>query len=65
MTKDEFAAKLAGKSDLSKAKARDVIDCIFATDPGHGIVAEGIQFPWRWNGGTISLNSGVIWNISV
>lgn len=39
MTKDDFAAKLAGKCDLSKAKAREVIDCIFATDPGHGIIA--------------------------
>jgi nucleoid DNA-binding protein len=39
MTKDEFAAKLAGKCDLSKAKAREVIDCIFSTDSGHGIIA--------------------------
>jgi len=39
MTKDDFAAKLAGKCDLSKAKAREVIDCIFTTDSGHGIIA--------------------------
>ncbi|MCG8467010.1 MAG: HU family DNA-binding protein [Gemmatimonadetes bacterium] len=39
MTKDDFAAKLAKKTDLSKAKARDVIDCIFSTDPGQGIIA--------------------------
>jgi len=39
MTKDDFAAKLAGKCDLSKAKARDVIDCIFTTDSGSGIIA--------------------------
>jgi DNA-binding protein HU-beta len=39
MTKDDFAAKLAGKCDLSKAKAREVIDCIFSTDSGHGIIA--------------------------
>lgn len=39
MTKDDFAAKLGGKCDLSKAKAREVIDCIFATDAGHGIIA--------------------------
>jgi PPOX class probable F420-dependent enzyme len=24
-----------------------------------------MQFPWRWNGGTISLNLGVIWEMSV
>lgn len=39
MTKDDFAAKLAKKTDLSKAKARDVIDCIFSTDSGTGIIA--------------------------
>ncbi len=39
MTKDDFAAKLASKTDLSKAKAREVIDCIFATDSGNGIIA--------------------------
>jgi nucleoid DNA-binding protein len=39
MTKDDFAAKLAGKTDISKAKARDVIDAIFSTDPREGIIA--------------------------
>lgn len=39
MTKDEFAAKLAKKTDLSKAKAREVIDCIFSTEPREGIIA--------------------------
>ena len=29
------------------------------------MAAEGIQFSWRWNGGTISLNLGVIWEMSV
>ncbi len=26
--------------------------------------AEGMQFPWRWNGDTISLNLVVIWKVS-
>jgi len=39
MTKDDFAAKLAGKTDVSKAKARDIIDAIFSTDPREGIIA--------------------------
>lgn len=39
MNKDDFAAKLAKKTDLTKAKAREVIDCIFSTDPGAGIIA--------------------------
>jgi len=39
MTKDEFAEKLAGKTDLPKAKAHDVIEAIFSTEPGKGIIA--------------------------
>lgn len=39
MKKDDFADKLASKCDLSKSKAKDVIDAIFSTDSGHGIIA--------------------------
>jgi len=39
MTKAEMAAKLAGKCDLSQAKAAEVIDCIFSTKDGEGIIA--------------------------
>ena len=39
MTKAEMAAKLAAKCDLSQAKAADVIDCIFSTKAGEGIIA--------------------------
>lgn len=39
MTKDEFAEKLAKKTDVSKSKAKDIIDAIFATDPRQGIIA--------------------------
>ena len=28
------------------------------------MAADGMQFPWRWNGDTISLNLGVIWEMS-
>ncbi|MGR3344068.1 MAG: hypothetical protein ACU0DI_12730 [Paracoccaceae bacterium] len=28
------------------------------------MAAEGVPFPWRWNGDTISLNLGVIWEMS-
>ncbi len=31
----------------------------------HRMAAEGIQFPWRWNGGTILPNLDVIWDMSV
>lgn len=39
MTKDDFAAKLAKKTDISKTKAHDVIDAIFSTAPREGIIA--------------------------
>lgn len=39
MTKDDFAAKLAKQTDISKTKAKDVIDAIFSTDPREGIIA--------------------------
>jgi nucleoid DNA-binding protein len=39
MTKDEFAEKLAKKTDLSKAKAKEVIEAIFSTEPRNGIIA--------------------------
>jgi DNA-binding protein HU-beta len=39
MTKDDFAGKLSSSTDLSKAKAMEVIDCIFGTDSGAGIIA--------------------------
>jgi len=39
VTKQDFADKLANKTDLSKAKAMDVIDCVFSTKPGEGIIA--------------------------
>ena len=30
----------------------------------HRMAAEGMQFPWRWNGGTIFPNLDVIWGLS-
>lgn len=39
MTKTEMAAKLATKCDLSQAKAGEIIDTIFSTKPGQGIIA--------------------------
>lgn len=39
MTKQEFAEKLADKTDISKSKAMDVIDAIFSTKPREGIIA--------------------------
>lgn len=39
MTKDQFAEKLAGKIDISKAKAHATINAIFSTEPGQGVIA--------------------------
>jgi len=35
-----------------------------SSKPGHRMAAEGMPFSRRWNGGTISLNLDVIWEIS-
>lgn len=39
MTKDDFAEKLASKADIPKSKAHEVIDALFSTEPGKGILA--------------------------
>lgn len=39
MNKSEMAEKLAKKVDISQSKAGEIIDCIFSTKPGHGIIA--------------------------
>ena len=39
MNKTEMADKLADKADISKAQASDIIEVLFSTDPGKGIIA--------------------------
>ncbi len=39
MNKSEMADKLAAKADVSKAKASEIIDIIFSTKAGEGIIA--------------------------
>ena len=39
MNKTEMAKKLAKKCDLSESKAAEVVNAIFDTKPGHGIIA--------------------------
>ena len=39
MNKNEMAQKVAAKCDVSVAKAAEIINCIFDTKPGHGIIA--------------------------
>ena len=39
MNKAEMVDKLAEKCELSKAKALEVVNCIFDSAPGHGIIA--------------------------
>ncbi len=34
-------------------------------EPGHRMAAEGMPFPWRWNGGMNSTNLEGIWGMSV
>lgn len=39
MNKTEMAKKLAKKADLTQAKAAEVVDAIFSSEPGEGIIA--------------------------
>lgn len=39
MNKTELAEKLAVKCNLSKSGAAEIVDAIFSTDPGQGIIA--------------------------
>ena len=39
MNKTEMAKKLASKVDITQAKAQEVVDAIFDTTPGKGIIA--------------------------
>lgn len=39
MNKTEMAQKLASKTGLTQAKAAEVVDTIFSTKPGEGIIA--------------------------
>lgn len=39
VNKDDFSSKLAKQTGLTKAKAREVIDSIFSTEPREGIIA--------------------------
>ena len=39
MNKTEMAEKLAKKADISRAKAADIVEILFSTKPGDGIIA--------------------------
>lgn len=39
MNKSEMAEKLAKKADISKTKAAEIVDAIFSSEPGQGIIA--------------------------
>lgn len=39
MNKSELARKLAKQADLTEAKAAEVVNALFATDPRQGIIA--------------------------
>lgn len=39
MNKSEMADQLANKADISKGKAAEILEIIFSTKPGEGIIA--------------------------
>lgn len=50
MNKTEMAAKLAGKADISQSQASDILDIIFSTKGGEGIIADELD-----SGGDVSI----------
>ena len=51
-------------SEWRKIRANGLPDEGQSPKPGHRMAAEGIPFPWRWNGSTISTDLDVIWGMS-
>ena len=49
---------------MAKNWANGVPDEGRSPESGHRMAAEGIQFPWRGNGSTISTDLDVIWGMS-
>lgn len=43
MNKSDMAAKLAAACELPVGKANEIIDCIFSTKPGEGIIASALD----------------------
>lgn len=43
MNKSEMAAKLAAKCDVPVGKANEIVDCIFSTKSGEGIIATALD----------------------
>ncbi len=43
MNKSEMAEKLASACDLSKTSAAEIVNCIFDTAPGKGIIAKELD----------------------
>ena len=43
MNKSEMAKKLAKQTDISQVKAAEVIDAIFSSESGHGIIAVALD----------------------
>ncbi len=61
---------LVDQGDVDEANSSDldyVGKAIEGRSPksGHRMAAEGMPFPWRWNGSTISTDLDVIWGMSV
>ena len=45
MNKTEMAAKLAKKVDITQTQAGDIVDAIFSTESGKGIIAVELDAP--------------------
>ena len=50
MNKTEMVAALARRTEITQAKAAEVVDALFSTVPGQGLIAGELQ-----NGGEVSI----------
>ncbi len=52
-------------SEWRKIWANGLPDERQSPNSGHRMAAKGMPFPWRWDGGMISMVLDVIWGMSV
>ena len=52
-------------TDRRKSRENGLPDEARSPESGYRMAAEGIQFRWRWDSGTISTQLDVIWGMSV
>ncbi len=61
----ESGSRQAGAGTSVPSHKRTFVGALDTPKSGHRMAAEGMPFPWRWNGGTIYTVLDVIWGMSI